>query len=489
MNAGWMDRTALIGASIFSALLGIAVYFDFIWFALLPFLILLSWWGIKRLDLFIGTILITVPLSLNLQEFSDTSLGLYMPTEPLLFLGLLIFVFRSLKGWPVDKRLLTHPISIIISLMMLWMLITTVTSFDPIVSLKFTISRAWFIASFFFFLGHIMLHKPEYRERMIMLMIFPLCIVIVYTLIRHAEFGFEKHAGHWVMKPFFKDHTSYGAVMAMFLPPAIALLSKRSRPTLTKVMLAIATGVIALGLVFSFTRAAWVSLVVVAAIYAAMRFGFKLRTLVGIGVIMLALVWTSKDAIIIELQRNKQDSSDNLTEHVESISNVSSDDSNLERLNRWSCALALFKERPVTGWGPGTYQFVYAPFQQSDLKTIISTNNADGGNAHSEYLGPLAEQGVLGALFMILLIWWASKIGFRLWHHIKNLDDRNLAVSVYLGLMSYFIHGVLNNYLDTDKANAPFWGFLVLLVILDIELKQGGDSRLFKSATQQSRIV
>ena len=41
MNAGWTDRTALIGASIFSALLGIAVYFDFIWFALFPFLILL----------------------------------------------------------------------------------------------------------------------------------------------------------------------------------------------------------------------------------------------------------------------------------------------------------------------------------------------------------------------------------------------------------------------------------------------------------------
>ena len=124
MNAGWTDRTALIGASIFSALLGIAVYFDFIWFALLPFLILLVWWGIKRLDLFIGTILISVPLSLNLQEFSDTSLGLYMPTEPLLFLGLLIFVFRSLKGWPVDKRLLTHPISIIISLMMLWSMVS-----------------------------------------------------------------------------------------------------------------------------------------------------------------------------------------------------------------------------------------------------------------------------------------------------------------------------------------------------------------------------
>ena len=484
MKLGFTDRTVLIGASIFSALLGVAVYLDFLWFAFFPLLIVLPWWGIKRLDLYIGVILIFVPLSLNLQEFSDTSMGLYMPTEPMLFVALLIFAFRALKGWPVDKRLLNHPISIIISLMMLWMLITTVTSFDPIVSLKFTVSRAWFIASFFFFLGHIMLHKPEYRERMVMLILFPLCIVVLYTMIRHSGYGFDKQAGHWVMKPFFKDHTSYGAVLAMLLPPAIALLSKRNRPTLTRLMLAIATTVIALGLVFSFTRAAWVSFAGVACIYAAMRLGFKWKTLVGVGVIMIALVWTSQDSIIIELQRNKQDSSDNLTEHLESISNVSSDDSNLERLNRWSCAISLFKERPITGWGPGTYQFVYAPYQKSDLKTTISTNNADGGNAHSEYLGPLAEQGIPGVLFMLLLIWWASTIGFRLWRKTKDVDERNLAVSVYLGLMTYFIHGVLNNYLDTDKASAPFWGFLALLVVLDIELKHKNNSKSLKPAAQ-----
>jgi O-antigen ligase len=172
---------------------------------------------------------------------------------------------------------------------------------------------------------------------------------------------------------------------------------------------------------------------------------------------------------MIDLQRNKQDSSDNLTQHVKSISNISSDDSNLERLNRWSCAVSLFQERPITGWGPGTYQFVYAPFQKSELKTIISTNNADGGNAHSEYLGPLAEQGVMGCLLVLVLIWWASVVGFRLWKNLENKDERNLAVSIYLGLMTYFIHGVLNNYLDTDKASAPFWGFLALLVVLDIE--------------------
>jgi len=34
--------------------------------------------------------------------------------------------------------------------------------------------------------------------------------------------------------------------------------------------------------------------------------------------------------------------------------------------------------------------------------------------------------------------------------------------------MTYFIHGVLNNYLDTDKASVPFWGFIAILVALDV---------------------
>jgi O-antigen ligase len=358
------------------------------------------------------------------------------------------------------------------------MAITVVTSYDIVVSTKFLISRSWFIVGFFFFLGHIMLTKPKYREHMVMLILFPLVIVITYTLVRHSAHDFSKHAGHWMMKPFFKDHTSYGAVLAMLLPPAIALLLKKDRPTITRVLLGMSTFVLTIGIVFSFTRAAWVSLVGVAALFAAMRMGFKFKQLAGVGALFLIVFWINQDYIFIELQRNKQDSSDNLTEHIESISNVSSDDSNLERLNRWNCAISLFKERPLMGWGPGTYQFVYAPFQEAKYQTLISTNNSDGGNAHSEYLGPLAEQGVLGTVFMLLLLWYICVLGFRLWNEIKDVEKRNLAVSVYLGLMTYFIHGVLNNYLDTDKASAPFWGFIALLVVFDIELRESKKKKI-----------
>jgi O-antigen ligase len=179
----------------------------------------------------------------------------------------------------------------------------------------------------------------------------------------------------------------------------------------------------------------------------------------------MVLSW---DDLQVSLSRNKQDSSDKLEEHVTSISNVSSDASNLERLNRWNCAWEMFKERPIVGWGPGTYQFVYAPFQRAKDLTIISTNQGDGGNAHSEYLGPLCEQGVMGSLLFIVLLLAISNLAFRLFYSAKDRELKILIASSYLGLMTYYIHGVLNNYLDTDKASVPFWGFTAVLVAIDL---------------------
>lgn len=66
--------------------------------------------------------------------------------------------------------------------------------------------------------------------------------------------------------------------------------------------------------------------------------------------------------------------------------------------------MRLFQERPVFGWGPGTYQFVYGPYQRSKEKTIISTNAGDMGNAHSEYIGPLAEMGLPGTIIVLVLV-------------------------------------------------------------------------------------
>ena len=43
-----------------------------------------------------------------------------------------------------------------------------------------------------------------------------------------------------------------------------------------------------------------------------------------------------------------------------------------------------------------------------------------------------------------------------------------LTLGVFLGLITYMVHGALNNFLDTDKASVPFWGFIAILVAIDI---------------------
>ena len=132
----------------------------------------------------------------------------------------------------------------------------------------------------------------------------------------------------------------------------------------------------------------------------------------------------------------------------------------------------MFLDRPVFGWGAGTYQFEYAGFQTSQLRTNISTNNADLGNAHSEYLGPLAEQGLLGLVGILALLGATLHWGFKLQRTLKQGDDKRLAMAMFLGLITYFVHGIMNNFLDTDKASAPFWGFLAVLVLLDLKAQE-----------------
>ncbi len=156
---------------------------------------------------------------------------------------------------------------------------------------------------------------------------------------------------------------------------------------------------------------------------------------------------------------------------MQSIANVTTDASNTERFNRWAAAMRMFNEKPFFGWGPGTYQFQYAPFQISTEKTIISTNFGERGNAHSEYIGPMAESGVIGLLSVLGIIATALLTAGKLIYHSPDKKTRVFAMAIALGLITYFVHGTLNNFLDTDKAAAPFWGFIAMLVAMDVSEK------------------
>ncbi|MCK7541556.1 MAG: hypothetical protein MZV63_67070 [Marinilabiliales bacterium] len=65
---------------------------------------------------------------------------------------------------------------------------------------------------------------------------------------------------------------------------------------------------------------------------------------------MLALV-LSAGWIWQRMDSTTEDSSADLGQHLRSASNISTDQSNLERINRWKCALRMFAEKPLCGMG------------------------------------------------------------------------------------------------------------------------------------------
>src|SRR5690606_24080730 len=111
--------------------------------------------------------------------------------------------------------------------------------------------------------------------------------------------------------------------------------------------------------------------------------------------------------------RNKQVSQAGIVNHAQSMTNVSTDVSNKERINRWKCAVRMFFDKPVFGFGPGTYQFQYAPYQKPSELTRMSTFNGDRGESHSEYLKPLSESGLPGFVIQLLLVLAALYTGMR----------------------------------------------------------------------------
>jgi O-antigen ligase len=465
-----LKEHAVFLASLAFVLLNVALMAaEFYWLSLLPIFLLLIWAMFTAVDRLLYFIAFATPLSINLEELDIGGIGVSLPTEPLMVGLTLLFVLKSfVERGLVGPALLRHPITRIILLQTAWMAVCIVPSSMPLVSLKSFLARGWFITTMFLMLSAVFTDRARI-QRFIWCYLGGLVVVIVYTLIHHAQFDFAHDPAHWVMTPFFKDHTSYGAIIAFFFPFALASLFRSGHTGWQRLLIAVVFGLLLAGLIFSYTRAAWLSLAGALGLFLIIRLKVPLWSLAAGALVLGGLYWMNIEQITIALERNREESSDDLGEHVRSISNISSDASNLERINRWNSAMRMFLERPVFGWGPGTYMFQYAPFQASEDRTIISTNFGEGGNAHSEYLGPLSEQGLPGLGLMIALVLVSLVVGIRLHRRMPPGHDRQLVMVVLLGLVTYYLHGALNNFLDTDKAAVPFWAFTLILVLFDLK--------------------
>lgn len=464
-----LANKGVVAALLFTALFaGVALHylFDENYLVLLvPAAMLLVWFFMMYRDESLALMALATPFAVDYALIGNMSLS--MPVEPMMIVFTVVFLFQELLMRSYDKRVLRHPVSILIMLSLVWMVFTSVVSLKPVESFKYTAVRLWFVIPFFYATAQ-SFQKVRHIRLFYWAYALSLSVVVVITTVKTMQRFGELQMLHHVMQPFYNDHTAYGCIIALMLPLA-AYFALEPRTRLWKRIVAVSLTVLLLvGLGLSYCRAAWISVVGAIAVYLLVRLGVRMRWLVISAALLLGLFFAFQDDIMYELGKNKQDSSFTLADQVKSISNISTDASNLERLNRWNAAFRMWKDQPLTGIGPGAYQFIYGPYQRSDMMTIISTNDGDMGNAHSEYIGPLTEQGVPGALLILAIFVATFVTGERVYRTAVDRRKGHLALVLAVSLFTYYVHGIMNNFLDTDKLSVPFWAFTAAIVAIDI---------------------
>ncbi len=422
--------------------------------------------ALERTFVFYLLLVFLIPLSI------DVGLGygaqVNSPSELMLLMLLLVLMLFHKEYSIALRRTSIHPIAIFLALDIFWQLIVTLTSSHPDISFKRWIIHTIFIVGFFTTIT--MLKDPKRLFKVWMAYMIGLLPVMWFTFENFRMYEFDPRTVFVISKPFFPDHTVYGACIAFIIPLLILccihwkkLNWKRWQITALFLItiVAIASEFIAL------SRAAILSLGV-ALIFALllhwkMRFRSLLIGLVGIGIV----VFSMQDQIYEYFEETDAVSNDGqVSNHLSSVTNIQTDASNLERVNRWVCAARMFEDRPFLGYGPGTYQFEYNKFQTTEFKTHISSNKGEKGNAHSEYLTYLSEKGIFGGVIFLLIVFGAIFYGMKNHQVLEDPLLRILNLGILLGLTTYFFHGIFNSFMDQSKMAFLYFTGLGTLVWL-----------------------
>jgi len=479
----WILLVSIVFILVNALLIGTERDFIILFPALLIFMLVYILFPVK----FYLAYLIVSPLSIQLSEFfPDLPFDIWIPSE-LMLVALIPIALHMMVSENSKNRWFTwHPVLLTIFFFVGWLTLTSVTSTIPLVSFKYLALKILYFIVLFYLPFMLFVNKTITFKKAVILYYTGLLAVILTTLSKQWQNGlFDKFVAHGSCNPFFIDHTSYAATLALLIPVSVAFfLSSLSK---AKVLFFLLSAVLLIAMILSYTRAAWLGLIVAAAIWVVWLLKIRFRYIVILVAVLLGSVFHFQNDIVIWLNQHKTASSADISKHISSIANIRTDESNVERLNRWSSAIRMFEEKPLLGWGPGTYMFQYAPYQASYLKTRESSNLGLKGNAHSEYLGLLSEAGLPGALAFIILIALLLYKGFALALKLKPKSaDRNIVIGVLLGLITYIVHGIMNNFLDIDKVAVLFWGYAAYILAAEYNYSKSNPRIEISSKTSAS---
>ncbi|HVT83673.1 MAG TPA: O-antigen ligase family protein [Chitinophagaceae bacterium] len=261
----------------------------------------------------------------------------------------------------------------------------------------------------------------------------------IVGILQFYEIAFTDLPGNYPPYGLMANRNLFGSAQVLLLPFAVFVLYKESRKW--KYIAAIAIAGIITSVIISQTRSAWVATVAILVLSLAgivimspvNRKKWSIAT--GIGIIGIAAI-----ASLLVITDTEGTFSQSIKERSALISqNAPANSATVvdvkDRIAVWKKTIALIRDHPVLGVGPGNWKVIIASYGTKGLAWAGGYYVPD--RPHNVYLLVAAETGIPGLIFYValwVLIAWAA---IRVIRNAANEDQRVLNILMLSGLAAF----------------------------------------------------
>lgn len=289
-----------------------------------------------------------------------------------------------------------------------------------------------------------MVDSESVLERVLMLMVFSVGLLGAHGTWQY--FTGAEMLGNWVDSSESIQTRAYsivggpntlGSLMVINIPIAFGMFIVE-KDIIKKILYMVSTLFMGLGLIFTFSRGAWLAAfigIIIMFVFLAKRMIISITTVLLAAVMSIDTIWNRIYYMFTK----------------EYISKASTGG----RLYRWQYALEEWQERPLFGLGVGRFG-----------GAVATNHNLTPFYMDNYYLKTLTESGIIGLTAFVLLV--LSSVWNMILYIRGTLDQRYriIMISIFSGAIGLLIHNGVENIFESPFSVVYFWTYVGLLVAI-----------------------
>ncbi|HIW48755.1 MAG TPA: O-antigen ligase family protein [Firmicutes bacterium] len=149
---------------------------------------------------------------------------------------------------------------------------------------------------------------------------------------------------------------------------------------------------------------------------------------------------------------------DSIMERFMSITNLE-DSSTSYRLSIWLGTLAMLKDYWISGIGPGEAAF-------NQVYPVYAYNGISAPHSHNTFLQVVCDAGILGLVFLLMVVYQYFKATFRAYLAEHTFRDRVLMIGAISAMVGFLVQSIFDYTFYNYRVMLLFWAIVGFGVVI-----------------------